>query len=173
MKACKLLLFLWIIPLVTSAQSDSLLRRARESRQNPVVQDEKGEVKPLSSYSAPATTAFDNFNAYSVKNNPLVSTSFTLASSCLLVSIQTYHWNNGRGKLPGNIKIQHTNGTVYGPWTVKGTPGSGGVANVFWTVYPNMAIPAGTYTVIDSDKATWSFNSQSMNKGFTKVVVRK
>jgi len=174
MKTCKLFLLLWLLPLVSIAQTDTSRRIIGVPRENPtVVQDEKLPVKPLSSYTSAVVSALDNFNNYGVVNNPLASTTFTLTTSCLLVSIQTYHWNIGKGKVPGNIKIQHTNGIVYGPWTAKGTAGSGGVANVFWTVYPNVAIPAGTYTVVDSDKATWSCNSQSLNKGFTKVMVKK
>lgn len=133
--------------------------------------DAKPWIKPLSSYMNP-TVAFDNFNNYGVFNNPSAPTSFTLGASYLLVSIQTYHWNNARGANPGTIKLVHANGTVYGPWVATGIPGSWGVKNAFWTVSPNVQLPAGTYTVVDSDNATWSCNSQSKNKGFTKVIVK-
>jgi len=176
MKTCKLFLLLWLLPLVSIAQTDTsrrLIIGAPRPENPSVVGDDKGPVRPLSSYTTAPVVALDNFNNYGVVNNPLASTTFTLTTSCLLVSIQTYHWNYGKGKVPGNIKILHANGTAYGPWTAKGTPGSGGVANVFWTVYPNVSIPAGTYTVVDSDKATWSCNTQSLKKGFTKVMVKK
>jgi hypothetical protein len=43
------------------------------------------------------------------------------------------------------------------------------VPNAYWTVYPNVTLPAGTYTVIDSDPATWSHNAESSNRGFVRV----
>lgn len=173
MKTCKLLLLLCMIPFAAMTQIDTARRILTDRRyqQNPVVGDEKGPVKPLSSYTTPQT-AFDNFNVYAVTNNPTVATSFTLSSSRLLVSIQTYHWNNGRGALPGTIKLLHANGTVYGPWQATGSPVSGNVKNVYWTVTPNIAIPSGIYTIVVSDKASWSRNSQSQNKGFAKVMVK-
>jgi hypothetical protein len=131
--------------------------------------DEKG---PVASYFTPFT-ALDNFNGGGVANNPAVATTFTVSVSCLITTIQTYHWNNGRGAATGTIKLIHSNGTVYGPWTATGIAGSGGVANAFWSVTPNTVIPAGTYTVVDSDKATWSCNTQSQNKGFTKVFAKR
>jgi hypothetical protein len=41
------------------------------------------------------------------------------------------------------------------------------VQNAYWTVYLNVTLPAGTYTVIDSDPATWSHNAESSNRGNT------
>lgn len=131
--------------------------------------DEKG---PVASYYNPFT-ALDNFNGGGVNNNPSSPTSFTVNFSCLITTIQTYHWNYGRGAAPGTIKLVHANGTVYGPWNATGLPGSGGVPNAFWQTSPNVVIPAGTYTVIDSGNTTWSCNGQSQNKGFTRVLGKR
>jgi hypothetical protein len=43
------------------------------------------------------------------------------------------------------------------------------VANANWFVLPNVEIKAGSYTVLDSDNATWSHNSQSANAGFAEL----
>ena len=136
----------------------------------PVETDDKGCVtlKYFEEFKA-----LDNFNGGGVTNNPTVSTTFTLAQNSTITAIQTYHWNNGRGAALGTIKLVHANGTVYGPWTATGSPGSGGVANAFWTVSPNVVLPAGTYTVVDGSNATWSCNSQSQNKGFAKVLAKR
>ncbi len=117
--------------------------------------------------------ALNNFNGGGVANNPTVPTTFTLSQNSIVTTIQTYHWNNGRGAVLGTIKLVHSNGTVYGPWTATGSPGSGGVANAFWTVTPNVTVPAGTYTVVDGSNATWSCNGQSLNKGFAKVLAKR
>jgi hypothetical protein len=41
--------------------------------------------------------------------------------------------------------------------------------NAVWAIQPNVTLPAGDYTVVDSGPETWSCNSQSENKGFTNV----
>jgi len=43
------------------------------------------------------------------------------------------------------------------------------VINAYWTVYPNITLPAGTYTVLDSSSATWSQNSSSGGAGHTRI----
>jgi hypothetical protein len=40
---------------------------------------------------------------------------------------------------------------------------------VNWRVEPNQVIPAGTYTVLDSDPATWSQNAESRGQGFSDI----
>ncbi|MCB1024429.1 MAG: hypothetical protein KDB79_08565, partial [Acidobacteria bacterium] len=112
----------------------------------------------------------DNNNISGVRNKPTSPTTFRARTSYMVTSIQTYHWNNGRGtSRPGTIALIHSNGKVYGPWRASGTPGQGGVPNAYWQVTPNAVIPAGTYTILDSDPATWSQNSQSGGKGFASV----
>ena len=159
MKTMRLLGLLLLLLLISLAQ---VVRP-------PVETDDKGTVKSLYDEYA----ALNNFNVFGVVNNPTVPTTFTLSQSCLITTIQTYHCINGRGAGLGTIKLVHANGTVYGPWTATGSPGSGGVANAFWTVTPNVTVPAGTYTVVDGNNATWSCNSQSQNKGFAKVLAKR
>jgi hypothetical protein len=119
-------------------------------------------------------TAFDNMNGGGVANMPTSATSFTLTSYAYITYIQTYHWNYGRGTAnPGTIKLVAADGKVYGPWTATGAAGQGGVPNAYWTVNPPGLFPPGTYTIIDSDNATWSQNAQSQNKGFAKVGGKK
>lgn len=68
----------------------------------------------------------------------------------------TYHWNNGNG-VPGGGIVGHrsSDGKTYGPWQVNTTPGQGGVPNANWIATGNVDLPAGTFTVIDSDPSTW------------------
>jgi tetratricopeptide (TPR) repeat protein len=109
-------------------------------------------------------------NIYGVANKPTVPTTFTVSSSYMVTFIETYHWNNAAGTaVPGTIALRHSNGTVYGPWKATGRAGQGGVKNAYWAVKPNVIIPAGTYTIVDSDPSTWSHNTQSGGKGFVTV----
>ena len=57
-------------------------------------------------------------------------------------------------------------GAVYGPWPAVATSGTGGAQNVNWIAAPSLVLPAGTYTVVDSDAGTWSRNGQSGGQGF-------
>ena len=95
--------------------------------------------------------------------------SFFIYTPARVTEIWTYHWNNGRGSAPGTISLMGSNGVTYGPWKAAGSAGSGNAPNVNWTVHPNVVIPAGTYTVVDSSPSTWSINTQSHDVGFARV----
>lgn len=111
---------------------------------------------------------FENGNIYGVNNGPVSPTQFTLSKATFIIRVENYHYFN-KGKLPGTITLVNSNGKQFGSWQATGTTGQGGVQNAYWVVRPNINLPAGTYTVIDSDPATWSTNTQSANKGFTVV----
>ena len=112
---------------------------------------------------------FDNFNILAVQNGA-TSPTFDVPSATTITKIQTYHWNNASGSgSTGTISLQADDGTVYGPWVTVGAEGQGGVPNAYWTASPNVTIPAGRYTVIDSDPGTWSQNADSGGVGFVIV----
>ncbi len=111
----------------------------------------------------------DTGNIYGVSNGPTVPTTFSLSSTHLVTFISTYHWNSARGATPGTIGLQSSDGKVYGPWKVTTRAGQGGVPNAYWDVFPNIIVPAGTYTIIDSDPASWSQNQQSGGRGMAEV----
>jgi hypothetical protein len=119
-------------------------------------------------YPLPAAgvTAFNNENGGGVMNNPPGGgPQFTLSQTSRLDYIRTYHWNGGRGATPGTIWLEGgPNNLRYGPWQTTASA-------TFWVAQPNAGLPPGTYTVFDSDKSTWSYNSQSGNKGFALVNV--
>lgn len=98
--------------------------------------------------------------AYNGATKPTV---FTVDESWLVTEIKTYHWNNGKGVIPGTVGLKAADGTTYGPWQATGLPGQGGVENAYWVVSPQVTIPAGTYTVLDSDPATWAKNDDDTN----------
>lgn len=126
--------------------------------------------------SSPATTipvepvvSFDNGNIYGVGNGPTSTTTFELEEPRILAMIQNYHWNSARGATPGTIALRDAQGRQYGPWQTEGSPGQGGVPNAYWTARPMIRLPAGVYTVIDSDPASWAQNAQSDGRGFTRI----
>lgn len=111
----------------------------------------------------------DNTNSYGVGNGPTVPTKFTVRQPYVITMIMDYHWNNGQGTSVGTIGLRGPEDHIYGPWPVTGSPGQGGVPNAFWTAAPNIKLPKGEYTIIDSEPSTWSQNSQSGNRGFSTV----
>jgi len=92
------------------------------------------------------------------ENGASKPTVFTIVESWMVTEIKTYHWNNGKGVSPGMISLKSSDGITYGPWQATGLEGQGGVVDAYWVVSPQVTIPAGTYTVIDSDPDTWAKN---------------
>ncbi len=130
-----------------------------------------GEVSqpPSPSPSAKGNVIFTNGNTGGVYNDPSRATTFTLRSPYVITLITNYHWNNGRGATPGTIALRGSDGRTYGSWRTSGSPGQGGVPNANWNAAPNVTLPAGTYTVVDSDPVTWAQNSESGGAGHTRI----
>lgn len=115
------------------------------------------------------TVLFDNGNTGGVSNGPVQATVFSLQQKATVTKITTYHWNGGRGAAPGTIGLRSQSGQMYGPWSASGSGGQGGVQNANWHVYPNITLPAGTYTVVVSQPSTWAHNAQSQGRGFARI----
>ena len=121
-----------------------------------------------------------NENEEPVLNNPESPTEVTFEVDVGIISIGTYHWNEGAGVVTvGTIGLKDTNGKTYGPWQATGED-KDGAKNAYWMVSPitgpdndNLQLPKGVYTVIDSDPQTWSHNEKSKNQGFATVRFMK
>lgn len=111
---------------------------------------------------------FNNGNIYAVENGPSKPTVFRIDTPYTITFLQNYHYFNN-GALPGSIALIGVDGRRYGPWLATGQPGQGGVSDAYWNCYPNILLPAGTYTIEDSDPSTWSQNASSDNRGFSLV----
>jgi hypothetical protein len=120
--------------------------------------------------SAHAQTVFDNFNIYAVSNGPTAPTTFTIAGTTHITQLITYHWNNGLGAQPGTISLVTSAGARIGPYLAVGVPGQNNVQNAAWVAnIVGLILPAGTYTVVDSQPWTWAQNVQSGGRGFARV----
>ena len=103
-----------------------------------------------------------------MKNRPTAPSVFTVEQGVYLTRVMTYHYLNG-GAGPGTVALKSADGKVYGPWRAVGEPGQGGVANAYWIVTPDVEIPPGTYTVVDSNPGTWSWASDTGGRGIVAV----
>jgi hypothetical protein len=110
-----------------------------------------------------------------VSNNPPNPTTFTIDDNRVLTKIGTYHWNNGMGDMPGTIGLKSESGKTFGPWQATGLPGQGGVSNAYWVVdlTPEVELPSGTYTILDSNPVTWAYNGESDDSGIAAVIALK
>lgn len=128
-----------------------------------------GASPPFVEKDPRAKVLFESGNIGGTQNRPTQPTRITLNGPHQITLIENYHWNNARGAPGGSIALRADDGRQYGPWPVRTRPGQGGAPSVYWTANPDQVLPAGTYTVVDSDPASWSHNGQSGGRGFTRL----
>jgi hypothetical protein len=120
--------------------------------------------------AAPANEkTWDNGNIYTISGAVKNPTEVTFDTQVYITYMDTYHWNGAKGATPGTIALKASDGTTYGPWQAEGANGQGGVKNAYWITYPNATIPAGKYTVVDSDPSTWATNSYANYVGMARI----
>jgi hypothetical protein len=118
-------------------------------------------------WEAQGTVIFDIGDTGGVGSGPPNPAMFTVpdGSWYTITSISTYHWNGSRGSTPGTLALQKDQGETLGPWAASGL-----ALDRWWYVRPDVLIGPGTYTVIDSDPATWSYTSLSGGAGHTRIL---
>ncbi|MCX6543211.1 MAG: BatD family protein [Acidobacteria bacterium] len=161
----------------SQAQADAAKQAAQQAtlaaeRKAAAAKQEQAST-PVAVVPAPTGTnvvVFKITNIGGFSTSPSAPTQFTISRPHVISYVFTYHWNDGNGSArTGTIALRHANGAVFGPWAATGTPGQGGVPNAGWEVRPNVVIPAGTYTIVDSSPSTWAQNSESGGRGHTIV----
>lgn len=115
----------------------------------------------------PESTLVDVGNIGGVIPGAAIAATFTVDAPTLITYMRHYHY--GPETPPGQVGLTAADGTFYGPWQTVGTEGQGGVRDAYWTVEPMVVIPAGTYTVWDSEPSTWSTNDEAGGVGFSVV----
>lgn len=120
-------------------------------------------------YAADPEIARIGWNAGAVANQPVAPSTFSLNSSYRISQIMTYHYNGGSGSMLGTIGLRGNDGSMYGPWQAVSDKGQSGLSTTLWYVFPNVVLPAGSYTVVDSNPATWSQNAAGGGRGFAIV----
>jgi hypothetical protein len=111
----------------------------------------------------PKGEAFEIFrigNDSGVENGGIPA-KFKTDKDIWVTELWTYHFNNSSGQTPGTIAIRSDKGTTYGPWPATT------LNKVYWGTKPEFLLPAGSYSVIDSNPATWSQNGGSGGQGMS------
>ena len=123
---------------------------------------------------------FDNTNVALVGNGGRRPTFGTAGKAYCVTSIQTYHWNNGRGAgaAGGFVGLSAWGTALGGPgpvgwWKTTSASGQEGAPNANWRAYLPRLPPVvirGTYSCNDSAPGTWSQNQASAGLGFCTVA---
>lgn len=117
-------------------------------------------VQPATSEKVvpPSTTIFQVGQlGLSILKNPMKDCVFTLKDKYCITRITTDHYNSGNGTArTGTLGIEDTNGRLIKQWNARGRSGTNGASNCKWVVEPGIILEAGNYTIIDSDRETWS-----------------
>ncbi len=132
--------------------------------------EEQSSERPAVAPTGPTVKILEVGNGYGVSLGGSAP-SFTIDKPAYVIDITTYHFLEGGGPTPGTLGLKGSDGKTYGPWPCKGVGGQGGVKNAFWVATPNEVLPAGTYTIVDSDPGTWSTNDRAKGVGFATVNV--
>lgn len=128
----------------------------------PSAKNAQATPQPQAVTQAEPTVFVKTGNDYAVQNGGS-SPTFAIKTPISVTQIMTYHWNGGKGAAAGTIALRNAEGKIFGPWAVTVRNG------VYWEVNRNINLPAGTYTVIDSDPSTWAQNSASGGKGMVEI----
>ena len=136
------------------------------AKNQPVAPAPRTEAKVV---EPPSQTIFQIGQAgISILKNPRKDCSFTLKERYCITRITTDHNNSGKGTFEvGSIGIMGVNGNEEKQWHARGIPDQNGVPNCKWVVRPNIVLDPGQYSVVDSDRASWSKNLAG--KGFVVI----
>ena len=104
----------------------------------------------------------DTGNVCLVYEKPPKPTVFTISQPYHITSIWNYHYNGNQGATPGNVSFRRGDGTIFGPWEVSANDLK---TKENWECSPDVTIPSGEYTIVDSDPATWSWNPNDDGAG--------
>src|SRR5262249_31038790 len=119
--------------------------------------------------AAQNTDLFNNFNTLAVSTGPNLPPLFNLGPNpARITELVTYHWNTGRGATPNTIYLRSSTGQIW-QFQARGDSGQNGAPSVNWVAAANVVVPAGYYTVLDSDPNTRSYNAQSGFRHFAIV----
>ena len=112
------------------------------------------------------TYQWANWNTGSVVNGPPeADTIFSISKPVAVTYLDSYHYYNGEGvSWPGEITLVSDSGKKFGPFQMDSIENN----YVIWHLViqeGDLILPAGTYTVYDSDPNTWSSNAASDGAG--------
>lgn len=149
----------------SAAKAKEATERAK-ARANEILREEKDGIHFSQAEPPPGDPilVFKVGNDASAQNGGKPS-QFVMEKDHYITQLWTYHWNGGKGAAAGTITVRSQDGkSTYGPWQADLNNG------VYWVAKPNVWMPAGSYTVIDSDPGTWATNAESGGQGMSWMM---
>ncbi|MFI4974165.1 MAG: hypothetical protein ACHP84_06480 [Caulobacterales bacterium] len=123
--------------------------------------------------SAHAQQLCSDYNSYGVTQppNPRNQAHCDLIGphSLHVTQVTTYHYNGGRGAVPGTITLKGQNSGIVLSFSAHDNAGRRGVPSVDWIVDVNRDLPADRWFIYDSDWNTWSTNNYAGGYGFARM----
>ncbi len=119
----------------------------------------------------------NNFNRMPVLSSPKNASRILIKKACTIEMVKTYHYSSSKNGSPGagTIEIRTAGGDLVGQWKAtleKVLPeGEPEPVPAMWVCRPNLLILPGTYSISDSDPASWSCNQNSGMRGFYSVSI--
>jgi len=137
------------------------------NKEEPVQMGQNRPAGPTPVSTAAPVDLYSNGNTLGIQPGATAPSTFTVeAGSVRLVTLTTYHYVAPKGvQTTGKVGLKGSDGKVYGPWDTTGSDGQGGIKNAFWVATIDLVLTAGTYTVTDTDPATWSSNARTGGAG--------
>jgi hypothetical protein len=106
-----------------------------------------------------------------ILNEPQQEARPRFTSPVVVTRVETYHWNGGLGDTAGTIELRRDAGALFPPWPTQAVADTKGNRNVIWRADTGGVVaPAGTYTLIDSRRPTWSTNKTAKLAGIARVL---
>lgn len=105
--------------------------------------------KTFKTYSKFKKDAFGKMLILSLEN---IQIPFTFDSNCKISTISHVHTKSEKSTSLPEISLRSSRGKIFGPWQSNTTDPLGSQDDYYWSITPNAAIPAGTYTIVSSDK---------------------
>ena len=106
----------------------------------------------------PVCLIYDSWNRDGVGNAPTSLPVFSVTNPTKILEVSDYHWNAGFGQDPagidGQISIYNdATDALVGSWSA-----TSDARHIFWFAEPDIVLAPGSYRVVDSDPATWSYS---------------
>ncbi|RLC09862.1 MAG: hypothetical protein DRH43_07505, partial [Deltaproteobacteria bacterium] len=117
-----------------------------------------GDLSMTSASWEPAIVAAGNWSDYTDGTEPASPTTFIVPEEVSVCSIKTKH---SGAPAEVSISLQRSDGSTVGTWAATQDGST-------WETTPDVTIPAGTYTVIDSDLSSW-YKSSSAGAGIAEI----
>lgn len=122
--------------------------------------------KTFKTYSKFKKDRFGKMLILSLEN---IQMPFTFDSNCKISTISHAHTKSEKNTSLPEISLRSSRGRIFGPWQTRTTDPLGSPDDQYWSITPNATLPAGTYTIVNSDKKRVPHSSKIRQRATTLI----